>query len=91
MAALALVLLVSASVPANATAFQEIFASHDDAEFTYELFLTDQNGMSVYNPRDLSAGDTLYVEIRMTRNDFVESSYKSFGIDGWRQRGLCLV
>ena len=81
MVALALVLLVSVSVPANATAFQEIFASHDGTEFTYELFLTDQNGMSVYNPRDLSAGDTLFVEIQLTRNDFAESSYKSFGIE----------
>ena len=81
MVALALVLLASVSVPVNAAAFQEIFASDDGVEFTYELFLTNQNGMSVYNPRDLSAGDTLFVEIRLTRNDFAESSYKSFGIE----------
>ena len=85
LAVLALVLLVSVSVPAQAsegkTPFREIFTSHDGAEFTYELFLTDQNGMSVYNPRTLSAGDTLYVEIRLTRNDFTESSYDSFGIE----------
>ena len=82
---LAMVLVLAVSVPAeaseNKTAFQEIFASHDGAEFTYELFLTDQNGMSVHNPRDLSAGDTLFVEIRLTRENFTESSYGSFGIE----------
>lgn len=77
----ALALIPALCVPARATAFQEIFASHGDAEFTYELFLMDQNGASVYNPRALSAGDTLYVEIRLTRNDIAESSYDSFGIE----------
>lgn len=81
---LALALILSVCIPARAsekTPFQEIFSSHDGVQFTYELFLTDQNGMSVYNPRELSAGDTLFVEIRLTRDNFTESSYDSYGIE----------
>lgn len=82
---LALVLLLSMTTPAFATEektpYQEIEASHRDAEFTYELFLTDQNGLSVANPRKLSAGDKLYVEIRLTRNGYKSPSYDSYGIE----------
>jgi len=81
---LSLALLLSVCIPARATEktpFREIFTTRDGAEFTYELFLTDQNGMSVYNPRTLSSGDTLHVEIRLTRENFNANSYGSYGIE----------
>ena len=82
---LSLALILAVCVPAEAsekkTAFQKIFATDDGAEFTYELFLTDQNGMSVYNPRTLSSGDTLHVEIRLSRNNYTDNSYGSYGIE----------
>ena len=49
-------------------------------KFTYQLQLTDNDGMTVTNPRSLSNGDTLYVEIVLTRTD-VSSSYDMFGIE----------
>lgn len=83
--ALCLALFLTICMPAWAserkTPFQEIFTTRDGAEFTYELFLTDQNGMSVYNPRELSAGDTLSVEIRLTRENYSENTYGSYGIE----------
>ena len=85
MIVLVFVLLVGMTMPAYATqpknAFREIFTSHNDASFKYELFLTDQNGATVTNPRKLSAGDTLYVEIRLMRNQFNEPNYHSYGIE----------
>lgn len=78
---LSLMLVLALCVPARATAFQEIFTTHDGVGFTYELFLTDQNGMSVYNPRTMSAGDTLFVEIRLTRENYTENTYGSYGIE----------
>lgn len=81
--ALALVMLLVLSVPmsAEAAAFREIFAEHNGAQFTYELFLTDQNGAAVTNPRKLKAGDTLNVEIRLTREDYNEPGYQGYGIE----------
>lgn len=83
MLSLALILAICTPVQAseNKTAFQKIFTTRDGAEFTYELFLTDQNGMSVYNPRELSAGDTLHMEIRLTREKFNGNTYGSYGIE----------
>ena len=83
--ALAVVMVLALAVPAYAaeakTPFREITATHRDAEFTYELFLTDSSGMSVENPRNLSAGDTLYAEIRLNREQFNGPSYDSYGIE----------
>ena len=82
---LALMLMLGLTMPAYAadtkTSFKEIITGHNDASFTYELFLTDQNGASVTNPRRLSAGDTIYVEIELTRNQFNDISYESYGIE----------
>ena len=82
---LTLVLILGTAVPAyaaeNKTPYQEIDTSHRNAEFTYELFLTDRNGMSVANPRKLAAGDTIYVEIRLNRNGYKSPSYDSYGIE----------
>ena len=80
---LALVLMLGLALPVHAaqTPFQRVTAEHNDATFTYELFLTDQNGMPVMNPRELSAGDTLNVEIRLDRNQFNEPNYDSYGIE----------
>lgn len=82
---LILALLVSLAVPAFATEektpYAEIEASHRNAEFTYELFLTDKNGVSVTNPRKLAAGDTVLVEIRLTREGYKNPSYTSYGIE----------
>lgn len=86
-----LLLLISAlmlpvmSLPAAADeiseSYQEIAASHEDAEFTYELMLTDGNGMPVTNPRKLKVGDTIHVEIRLTRENFNSPNYDSYGIE----------
>ena len=80
-----LVLILGMAVPAFATdgktPYQEITTSHRDAEFTYELFLTDRNGMSISNPRKLAAGDTIYVEIRLTREGYKSPSYDSYGVE----------
>lgn len=55
--ALALVLAISLAVPAYASETKNPFkkgtTSHKDVEFTYELFLTDQNGLTVENPRKI--------------------------------------
>lgn len=73
-------LIPALTVDANAV-FQEIITGHNNVSFTYELYLTDQTGMPVDNPRKLSAGDTLNVEIILTRDQFQETAYKSFGIE----------
>lgn len=82
---LTLVLVLGMAIPAFATEesipYKEIHTSHLDAEFTYELFLTDQNGMSITNPRKLAAGDTIYVEIRLARDGYKSPSYDSYGIE----------
>ena len=82
---IAAVLVLAMSVPALAAdeqePYQEIDTSQRDTEFTYELFLTDQSGMPVTNPRKLAAGDRLNVEIRLTRNGFNGPSYDSYGIE----------
>lgn len=82
---LALVLMLGLALPVHATQtktpFQRVTAEHNDATFTYDLFLTDRNGMSVMNPRELSVGDTLNVEIRLDRNQFNEPNYDSYGIE----------
>lgn len=82
---LVLALLAGLMIPAYATGdkepYAEIPASHDDIHFTYELYLTDKNGLSVSNPRTLAKGDVLYVEIRLTREDYKGPSYDSYGIE----------
>ena len=47
---------------------------------SYELQLTDQNGMPVENPRDLSNGDTLNVELVLRRTD-KNGAYDLYGIE----------
>jgi len=83
--ALAVMLMISVSLPVMAAdtdeVYREIFAEHNGAQFTYELFLTDQNGASVTNPRKLKAGDTLNVEIQLTRNGYNEPGYLGYGIE----------
>lgn len=83
--ALMVLLMMSMPLPAMAAdtdgAYREIFAEHNGAQFTYELFLTDQNGTSVTNPRKLKAGDTLNVEIQLTRNGYNEPGYLGYGIE----------
>jgi len=85
MFALVLVLMLSVLAPAMAmeshAAFREIITGHNGAQFVYELLLTDQNGATVTNPRKMKAGDTLYVEIRLTREDYNEPTYGSYGIE----------
>lgn len=83
---LALVLLVVTVIPAQAVEdkqdpYQEITATDKDARFTYELYLTDSTGMPVKNPRALSAGETLSIEIRLIREDYTEPSYASYGLE----------
>lgn len=51
----------------------------DTPPLSYELLLTDQTGMPVNNPRELSEGDTLNVEIVLSRTD-TGSSYDMYGI-----------
>ena len=74
------VMAPAASVDANA-AFQQIITGSGGASFTYDLFLTDQNGAEVTNPRKLKAGDTLNVEIQLTRTNYNEPTYGSYGIE----------
>ena len=85
MLLLAMVLTLGIAAPAYATGSDQphttVNASHRDAEFTYELYLTDQNGMAVTNPRKLAAGDTVFVELRLTRNGYNSPSYVSYGIE----------
>lgn len=82
---LVMVLMLAMLAPAVAVSaqasYQEIITSHNGAQFAYELFLTDQNGAAVANPRELNAGDTLYVEIELAREKYHESSYDSYGIE----------
>lgn len=76
---LALLLLLSISVTASA----------EKADFEYKLTVTDQNGAEVYNPRSLKAGDTLNVEIELTRKDTNAVSYETYGLEfRIRSRGL---
>ena len=85
MLILAMVLLLGMAIPAFATEektpYKEIEVSHRDAEFTYELFLTDKNGMSITNPRKVAAGETINVEIRLTRESYKGPNYDSYGIE----------
>lgn len=83
--AMALALVTGLAAPALAAQtqapYQSMTTSHEDAQFTYELFLTDQYGMPIANPRTLSAGDTIYVEIRLAREGYKSPSYDSYGIE----------
>lgn len=49
-------------------------------KFSYQLQLTDSSGMTVTNPRTLSNGEILNVEIVLTRTD-ISSAYDMFGIE----------
>ena len=71
-AALVLILLISAV---------SLTARADKAEFEYKLTLTDGDGRSVTNPRNLAAGDTLNVEIELTRADTNATSYETYGLE----------
>jgi len=84
--AVLLVLAMALSFPALAAdpvqdPYQEIPVTHDGAEFSYELFLTDQTGMPVKNPRTLSAGDKLHAELQLVRNRYTEPTYTSYGVE----------
>ena len=70
---LALILLLTLSIP--------VLARADQVELEYKLTLTDQNGREVLNPRELNAGDTLYVEIELSRKDSDASSYGTYGLE----------
>ena len=72
-AALFALLLIFAMLP--------VCASAEKARFTYKLTLTDQNGREVYNPRRLSTGDTLQVEIELTREEENVASYETYGME----------
>ena len=81
--------LTAAATEGGEEPYQEVEAEHRDAVFTYALFLTDQNGVPVSNPRTLKPGDTINVEIRLTREDIHDPSYDSYGIEFRLQtRGL---
>ena len=58
-----------------------VSAYADKAEFEYRLTATDQNGMTVTNPRTLNVGDTLTVEIELTRVDTTATSYDTYGLE----------
>ena len=83
--AMVAVLILGMLVPVHAEEekdpYQSITTTDKDAEFTYELFLTDANGNAIENPRRMSAGDTIYVEIRLTRNKYTAPNYESYGIE----------
>lgn len=53
----------------------------DSAAFVYQLRLTDQDGREIYNPRTLDSGDTLHVEIELTRTDSREPFYDAYGME----------
>lgn len=81
---LAAVLVLGMGVPAYSAEkdpYATVTTSHRDAEFIYELLLTDESGYSVTNPRTLRAGDKLLVEIRLTRSGYKSPSYESYGIE----------
>lgn len=56
-------------------------ARADKADFEYKLTLTDGEGRSVTNPRILQAGDTLNIEIELTRTDTNATSYETYGLE----------
>lgn len=68
---LALVLVLSLATTAYAAEMPVL---------SYELQLTDQNGMSVENPRSLRNGDILNVEIVLRRTD-ANGPYDLYGIE----------
>ena len=57
------------------------YAHAEKAEFTYRLTLVDQNGLEVNNPRTLSAGDKMTVEIELKRKDTDAASYETYGME----------
>lgn len=67
------VLLLFISLPAVTRA--------DGASFEYKLMITDQNGREVSNPRSLSSGDRLNVEVELKRTDDSSNSYDSYGME----------
>lgn len=79
IALLSLIMVASLSITAFA----------DRATFEYRLTLTDGNGRTVTNPRMLSTGDTLTVEIELSRTDMQATSYDAYGLEfRLRSRGL---
>lgn len=73
LSAVLLALLVVLSLASTA-------AAAEAPQFSYELQLTDQNGMPVTNLRGMSTGATLHVEIVLTRTD-TSGPYDMFGIE----------
>lgn len=49
--------------------------------FTYQLLLTDQDGRTVTDPRSLSAGSVLNIELELMRTDIADTTYDYFGIE----------
>ena len=56
-------------------------AEEGGASFEYKLIITDKDGREVHNPRSLSSGDKINVEIELTRTDDNSNSYDSYGIE----------
>lgn len=73
LSAVLLVLLVALSLTPTA-------AAAEAPQFSYELRMTDGTGMPVTNLRGMSVGDTLHVEIVLTRTD-KSGPYNMFGIE----------
>ena len=53
----------------------------DKVELEYKLMLTDRNGREVINPRTLNAGDTINVDIELSRKDSDAASYYTYGLE----------
>lgn len=56
-----------------------VFADRADVE--YKLIVTDGDGNTVINPRDLAAGSTLNIEIELKRTDTNAISYETYGLE----------
>ncbi len=68
---LTLMMLFSTALVANAY----------KAEFEYKLIVTDGDGRTVSDPRSLAAGDTLNIEIELSRTDTNATSYETYGLE----------
>lgn len=58
-----------------------VVAHADKADFEYKLILTDGDGRTVSNPRSLHEGETLNIEIELTRTDTNAASYETYGLE----------
>ncbi|MBO7449116.1 MAG: InlB B-repeat-containing protein [Clostridiales bacterium] len=73
LCAILLVLFLFAGLPVTALG--------GTSTFTYTLKLSDQNGRDVYNPRELSSGDKINIEIELKRTDVTDNSYDAYGME----------